>query len=1028
MRLAGGRAPACIEPLDPLPGRSHYLLGNDPRRWRTGVPHYGRVQYRGVYKGIDLIFRGTEGELAYDFIVSPEADPGTIRLRFEGVRGLRLTGAGDLLLETVTGQIVQRRPLLYQETGEGGRREVAGRFALLANKNVGFRVGSYDKTRPLVIDPVLAFSSFLGGSTDDQANAIAVDAAGNSYVTGVTTSMNFPGTARALQDRIAGSSDVFVTKISTKGDRIIYSTYLGGVGPDTGTGIQVDAAGNAYVTGNTASTDFPVTKGAFQTVLGGGSGITDAFVTKLSADGGGLVYSTFLGGTQGETAHGIALDGAGNAHLVGQTFSANFPVTGTAVHPYRGGGDAFVTKLNAAGTGLVFSTFMGGFARDAARGVAVDGAGNVYAVGVTRSDNFPVTGTAIQGSIAGSEDAFLAKFAPDGKTLLYASYLGGAAEEEARGVAVDTTGHIYVAGTTKSLDYPVSTGAYQTIVAGLADVFVTKLTPSANRMVYSTLLGGRGDEECTGMAIDGSGSIYLSGHTTSMDLAGSLGLFQENKGGADGFAAKLSPAGTALDYFTYLGGRETDGANGIAVDPLGNTYITGVTGSRDMLATFGSVQTTYGGGASDAFLVRIGDVAPTPVTVTVSPAAASLYASETQQFTATVTNAPTPAVTWSLNPNLGRITSAGLYTAPSTIPGRQTVMVTARSVADVTSSGVAIVTLLPRTRVSLTPAAVTLTASQTQQFTATVTDTADPTVRWTLTPELGSITSAGLYTAPGVILFQQVVVLTATSAEDPTKSATAVITLVPPGPYFTPAAVTNAASFLATAQAGGVAPGEIVTIFGTRLGPARLATLELTPTGLVSAVLAETRVLFDGSAAPLVYVMESQVSAVVPYAVGTGTRPETEIQVEYRGARSNAVRVPVMASAPGLFTASSTGSGQGAILNEDGTVNSPANPAARGSVVVLFGTGEGQTDPPGADGKPAAPPLPRPRLPVSVTIGGAAVPAGNVLYAGAAPGLVAGVLQVNVRIPATAPSGNAVPVTVTVGTATSQVGVTLAVR
>src|SRR5262245_4977105 len=457
MRLVGANTSSQIEGLDRLPGQSNYFLSNDPQRWRTHVASYARVRYREVYPGVDLIYYGNRRQLEYDFVVAPYADARAITLAFQGARRMRLDANGDLVLGGAGAELRQRKPLVYQEVG-GVRRIVAGRYLIKSDHKVGFQVAAYDVSRPLVIDPVLVYSTYLGGGRDDIGVSIAVDAAGSAYVTGKTLSANFPNVNPA-QPALAGPSDVFVAKLNPAGSALVYTTYLGGSNSEVGMGIAVDATGSAYVTGLTYSSDFP-TRNPAQPARGGGS---EAFLTKLNADGSAPVYSTYLGGDADEYGLGVAVDSGGDAYVTGLTSSTNFP-TKNPLQPAFGGGnmmgfgsDAFVTKVNATGSALVYSTYLGGSGDEIGFGIAVDVASNAYVTGLSSSPNFPTVNALQQtrsgGRIIGA-DAFVAKLNPGGSALAYSTYLGGGGDDVGIGVAVDAAGNAYVTGATASSDFP----------------------------------------------------------------------------------------------------------------------------------------------------------------------------------------------------------------------------------------------------------------------------------------------------------------------------------------------------------------------------------------------------------------------------------------------------------------------------------------------------------------------------------------------------------------------------------------------
>jgi hypothetical protein len=598
MRFAGARARPEVEGIDPLPARSHYFVGSDPKRWRADVPQYGRVTYRSLWKGIDLTFYGTaQGRLEWDFTVSPGADPKTIRLAFEGARSLRLDGEGNLVIRTEAGEVVQRRPHLYQDVG-GVRTPRSGSWVLRGKRRAGFRVGGYDRTAPLVIDPVLVYSTYLGGGRDETALAVAADAAGNVFVTGWTSSTDFPTAGPPFQGSHAGTTDVFVAKLSPSSG-LVYSTYLGGGGTDYGTGIAVDVAGNAYITGETTSTDFPTAGPPFQPTSGGGH---DAFVAKLSPTSG-LVYSTYLGGGGYDVGNGIAVDAAGSAYLTGATDSWDLPLAGLPFQITPGGGfDAFVAALGPTST-LVYSTYLGSVGEDVGLGVAADAAGNAYVTGKTDSASFPTAGPPFQASIGGSTDAFVAKLSP-ARGLAYSTFLGGADADAGSAIAVDGAGGALVAGDTLSTDFPTAGPPSQPSAGGYYDAFVAKVSPTP-ALVYSTFLGGSGYDFASGIATDGAGSAYVAGVTASADFpTAGRPIRAAPAGGFDAFVARLGPT-SSLVYSTYLGGSRDDTGAGIALDALRNVYVAGTTNSTDF-PTAGTPFQPSSAGRSDAFVASLG--------------------------------------------------------------------------------------------------------------------------------------------------------------------------------------------------------------------------------------------------------------------------------------------------------------------------------------------------------------------------------------------------------------------------------------
>ncbi len=611
MKLVGGNASARIAGAGELPGKSNYFVGSDPKQWRANLSNYPKVEYRDVYPGIDLVYYGNQRQLEYDFVVAPGADPAQIQLGFKGARKIRVDARGDLLVETTGGSVRWQKPVVYQES-DGVRKMIKGKYLLRRGHQASFEVAAYDTTKPLIIDPTLVYSTYLGG-TFDQGSAIAVDSSGNAYVTGFTDSTNFPTTFGAFQTTFAGFSDAFVSKLDPTGTTLVYSTYLGGGGSDSANGIAVDTAGNAYVTGRTDSLNFPTTVGALQTSKAGGA--FDAFISKLDPTGF-LVYSTYLGGGGIDIGNGIAVDSLGNAYVTGRTDSSNFPTTPGAFLtglPFAGITDAFVSKLDPTGTTLVYSTYLGGTQTELGNGIAVDSSGNAYVTGQTSSLDFPTTGGAFQTSKAGAFDAFISKLDPIGKTLVYSTYLGGGGSDIGNGIAVDSSGNAYVTGLTTSTNFPTTPGTFQTMKGLGQDAFITKLDPTGSALVYSTYLGGNSTESGNGIAVDAFGDAYVTGFTTSTNFPTTAGAFQTTYGGAnDVFLTTLNASGTGLLYSTYLGGGGNDQGKGIAVDASGNAYVTGFTTSTDFPTTLGAFQTAQPG-SQNAFVAKFGGLVPAPV-------------------------------------------------------------------------------------------------------------------------------------------------------------------------------------------------------------------------------------------------------------------------------------------------------------------------------------------------------------------------------------------------------------------------------
>ena len=597
MQFAGANQEVEITGDDELEGKINYLRGKDPQLWRTNVPTYKKVRYRNVYSGIDLLFYGRGLQMEYDFVVAPGANPNSIRLDFQGAEGVSIDDDGNVLLQMEGHAVQLLKPVVYQEV-YGQRQEIAAQYLLVDAHEVAFTVGKYDVRKPLVIDPVLAYSTFLGGSGPDSCFAIAVDSFGNAYVTGNTWSTDFP-TAAPFQAKLKGGpGDVYVSKLNAAGTALVYSTYLGGSSDETGYGIAVDTSGNAYVTGVTRSADFP-TVNSLQAVNKGGS---DAFVSKLNATGTALVYSTYLGGSSDDTGYSIAIDSSGNAYVTGATSSTNFPTANPLQAMNKGGGDAFVSKLDAAGTALVYSTYLGGSSFDGGSGIALDASGNAYLIGSTSSTDFP-TAHPLQAAYRGNFDAFITKVSADGSALLYSTYLGGSGSDRGTGIAIDTSGSAYVTGYTSSSDFPTASPFQAAFGGGPNDSFVSRLNASGSALVYSTYLGGSGDDDGYGIAVDSSGNAYVTGRAAAgFPLTQAL---QRTSGGSDDvFVSQLNAGGSALLFSTYLGGNQSDFGLGIAVGDSA-IYVTGYTQSTNF-PTANALQPNNNGNY-DAVVVKIGN-------------------------------------------------------------------------------------------------------------------------------------------------------------------------------------------------------------------------------------------------------------------------------------------------------------------------------------------------------------------------------------------------------------------------------------
>jgi ASPM-SPD-2-Hydin domain-containing protein/beta-propeller repeat-containing protein/centrosomal CEP192-like protein len=652
MKLVGTNRAAKVTASDELPGKVNYFIGNDPRNWRTDVPTYTKVKYESLYPGVDLIYYGNQGKLEYDFVVAPGADPSAISLavgaglappkRARQAVPLRVDTNGDLIVQTGAGEVRFHKPVVYQresgvrsqeseeEQGAAGneprtagpanrqsaisnRQFLDGHYVLTADNRIHFEIPKYDRTKSLVIDPTLVYSTDLGPTASGAGNAIALDSSGNAYVAG-----QIPGGG-------GSSSQAFVMKLNSAGTALIYSTVFAGSADQSAQGIAVDSSGEAIVTGWTTSSDFP-TVNAFQSSL---NGVQNPFVAKLNAAGNGFVYSTYLDGNEPygagtDTGNSLALDSSGNAYVTGATITSNFPVTANALQPAFGGGicsaefgpdttgpcaDAFVAELSPTGS-LLYATYLGGPGYDSGAGIALDASGNIYVTGMA-SANFPTTAGAFETTTSAVQGgAFVAKINAGGISLGYSSYLSGSNAERGSGIAVDSSGEASVTGLTLSSDFPTTPGAFQTALGPYfnADAFVTKFNTSGSELIFSTYLGGSYDDSGRAIALDASGNIYVTGDTPSCDFptANPIQAMNDacasgNSRGTNAFVTEFTPTGSMV-FSTFLGGSYgIDSGRGVATDSSGNAYVTGA-GSPDFPTTPGAYQTSGGG----AFVAKIG--------------------------------------------------------------------------------------------------------------------------------------------------------------------------------------------------------------------------------------------------------------------------------------------------------------------------------------------------------------------------------------------------------------------------------------
>ena len=602
-----GAAPVTPEGLYQAEGQFHYFLGNDTAKWRTHLPGYQTLRYQNLYEGVDLILSGSEYSLKFLWSLRKAGNVGAIRIRYEGAEEIRISEDGNLIIRHALGELIDPAPVAWQEIDEKNVPVVCA-YAVDGDTVSFILYGAYDLDAPLFIDPILPYSTYLGGSGYDYSFAVAADSQGCAYVGGYSLSLSFPTTPGAYQTTFTGTAAAILTKFSADGKTLLYSTFLGGSADHTACmSIAVDSAFCAYLTGYTRSGGFPVTPGAVQTVPGGD---TDAFVTKLSADGASLLYSTYLGGNTADYGYGIAVDRQGFAYVAGYTNSDNFPVTLGAYQTVRKGfSDAFVSKLSQNGTSLVYSTYFGGTVATYAQDIAVDKQGCAYMTGSVGSANLPVTPGVFQPSSGGGYDAFVTKFSADGTNLVYSSYLGGSSVDNGYSIAVDGAGCAVVAGITNSNNFPVTPSAFQTVYSGGDhDVFISKVSQNGGSLIGSTYLGGSSGDLAYRTAVDKKSNVYITGSTESVDFPITPQVVPSSlHGWTDAFVSILSPDLSRLLVSFYLGGTRSNVGAGIALGENGAVYVSGFTSSLDFPVTPGGFQTVFAGN-TDAFVVKEGFV------------------------------------------------------------------------------------------------------------------------------------------------------------------------------------------------------------------------------------------------------------------------------------------------------------------------------------------------------------------------------------------------------------------------------------
>ena len=605
-RLAGANPNVSGLGIGLLPGTTNYYLSSDTKEWVTDVPMYNAVLFENVYDGIDLKYYWTEGNLEFDFYVSPHSDPSAIRLEFEGSDMISVDDRGDLVLAVGDETVRMRAPTVYQ-FAEGHTDNVAARYFLLDKYSVGLWLGEYDDSTQLIIDPVVevTYSTYLGGVSSDFAGDVVLGSDGSAYVTGFTTSVNFP-VAPVGSGILRGTRDAYVTKFSPDGSTIVYSTFIGGSAREEGQTIGITSDG-IYIAGITDSSDFPTTVGAFDESYNGDD---DGFIVKL--DGAGmLVFASYIGGSAFDTATDLVVDSAGRPVIVGWTNANDFPVTvGAFDETWNGDSDCYVLQMSVNGADLLYSTFLGGSGGDECHSVGIDGADRAHVAGATTSPDFPVTAGALDASLNGTSDWFLAKLNTVGSGLLYGTYLGGSGQVSNHiSLALDQLGNAYVAGETDETDFPTTADALQPASNGDQEVFLAKIDSSGSTLLYGTYLGGSafdsaGQFASNKVAVDEFGNAYVAGRTHSQDFpttADALQLF--NAGSSDVFLAKIDSSGSTLLYGTYLGGSAQDRGDGLYLGPVGDLGLVGFSSSVDFPTTVGAFDESYNG-VEDAFVMR----------------------------------------------------------------------------------------------------------------------------------------------------------------------------------------------------------------------------------------------------------------------------------------------------------------------------------------------------------------------------------------------------------------------------------------
>jgi hypothetical protein len=606
-----------------LSSTTNYFLGNNPSLWKTNVSNFGKVRLNELYKGIDLVYYGNQSRLEYDFMIKPGTNPSKIRLSYDlgNKKGnaLSINEQGDLIISTPIGNIIEHKPYCYQYI-DGKKQRVDGKYQVIdAGKNIfSFSVGNYDKNHTLVIDPVIEYSTYLGGNGDDLNFGVVRDNAGNIYLSGNTSSGDFPTTTGVYSSKSKGDLESFITKLDPTCTKIIYSTFIGGDNADYGGNLAIDAKGNAYLTGSTHSWDFPVTKNALVKEFKGpwSAQRPDIFIIKLSSNGDSLLYSTFFGGSKVDMNSIIYADGMGNAYITLYTESSKLPEAPSSFNKkYAGKGDAYIMKLDPAGN-LIYSSYLGGKQKEVPTCIIADKEGNAVIAGTTNSPDFQRSVLTFDTAYHGKDDIFVTKISGDGSKILFSSIMGGKENEMPKTLKLDNEGNICLAGFTESSDFPVTKNTYENAFHGKRDAFFSKISASVDKLIYSTLLGGNKYDCANSMELGQSGDIYLAGTTNSIDFPTTANAFDktyngsyydygaENSDGGDIFICQLDINNSKLNYSTYFGGTGNEDLPQLIVKNTNDLMIVGQTNSPDLPVTTNAINKTKKG-RTDIFISRL---------------------------------------------------------------------------------------------------------------------------------------------------------------------------------------------------------------------------------------------------------------------------------------------------------------------------------------------------------------------------------------------------------------------------------------